>query len=274
MWPLKNNKYKHMKKIIGLLTICFIMACSSDDSNNESNNGPTFEITLEQDATTADIDEVITITIYANETINRLDISKDGWQTSANLSSPAFGSETNVFVDFESIGNKTISIKATNNNGDVSERSVDVTIEKGDAIKLQELQLNSFFNINETWDDEFSDTDPNRLADVFFVLLKPRLNPFEGTRSIGTPVWYESEVKTNQGDLHWNLQTDNLFIDPNLSLYIAFADDDGGGLVGDLMLGPPFEREIQLSDYISTQENPIPFNEANINLNFDLSVEW
>lgn len=262
-----------MKKIISLLTICFLIACSSDDSNEENNN-ESFTITLNQDVNTANIDEIITINISANETINRLDISKDGWLTSTNLSSPAFGGQTNVFVDFESIGNKTISIKATNNNGDISERSVNVTVQRGNAIKLQELQLNSFFNINETWDEEFGDTDPNRLADVFFVLLKPRLNPFEGIRSIGTPVWYESEVKTNQGDLHWNLQTDNLFIDPNLPLYIAFADDDGGGLAGDLMLGPPFEREIQLSDYISTQENPIPFNQANINLNFDLSVEW
>ncbi|MFV0571502.1 MAG: hypothetical protein ACK5M1_03600, partial [Xanthomarina gelatinilytica] len=88
-----------MKKIIGLLTICFIMACSSDDSNNERNNGSTFEITLEQDATTAEIDEVITINVSANETINRLDISKDGWLTSTNLSSPTFGTQTNVFVD-------------------------------------------------------------------------------------------------------------------------------------------------------------------------------
>ena len=263
-----------MKKIIGLVIICLFIACSSDDSNEENNNESSFVITLNQDINTASIDEIITINVSASETINRLDISKDGWQTSTNLSSPSFGNQTNVFIDYESTGNKIISIRATSTNGDTSERSVNVTIERGNAIKLQELQLNSFFDINETWDDEFGSIDPNRLADVFFILLKPRLNPFEGTRTTGTPVWYESSVETNQGDLHWNLQTNNLFVDPNLSLYIAFADADGGGLAGDLMLGPPFEREIRLSDYINSQPNPIPFNESGINLNFDLSVEW
>ncbi len=264
-----------MRQILIMLLMFFLIAsCSSDDSSSEENNESSFAIFLEQDIVNAAIDEVITISISASETINRLDISKDGWQTSTNLASPSFGNQTNVFIDYESTGNKTISIRATNIDGDVSESFVNVTIERGNAIKLQELQLNSFFNINETWDDEFDNTDPERLADVFFVLLKPRLNPFEGTRSIGTPVWYESSVETNQGDLHWNLQTNNLFVDPNLSLYIAFADADGGGLAGDLMLGPPFEREIGLTDYINTQANPIPFNEAGINLNFDLSVEW
>lgn len=263
-----------MKKIVSILTICLFVACSSDDSNSEENNESSFVITLEQDMVNAAIDEVITISISANETINRLDISKDEWQTSTNLASPSFGNQTNVFIDYESTGNKTISIRATNTNGDISEGSINVTIDRGNAIKLQELQLNSFFNINEAWDDEFGSIDPNRLADVFFILLKPRLNPFEGTRSIGTPVWYESEVEVNQGDLHWDLQTDNLFIDPNLSLFIAFADADGGGLVGDLMLGPPIEREIRLSDFINSQSNPIPFSQTDINLNFDLSVEW
>lgn len=263
-----------MKKIVSILTICLFLACSSDDSNEENNNESSFVITLNQDIDTASIDEIININVSASETINRLDISKDGWQTSTNLSSPSFGNQTNVFIDYESTGNKTISIRATNTNGDISEHSVNVTIERGNAIKLQELQLNSFFNINETWDDEFGSSNIDRLADVFFILLKPRLNPFEGTRTTGNPLWYQSNVETNQGDLHWNLQTNNLFVDPNLSLYIAFADADGGGLAGDLMLGPPFEREIRLADYINAQTNPIPFNEAGINLNFDLSVEW
>ncbi len=152
--------------------------------------------------------------------------------------------------------------------------SVDVVVNKGEAIELNSLQLNSFFNIDDTWDDEFDDGDINRLADVFFILLKPRLNPFDGSRSISTPAWYRSSTLTNQGNLQWSLQNQDLLINPELSLFITFADDDGNGLVDDLMLGPPFEREISFLDFISTQPNSIPVSFSNINLDFNLGVQW
>ncbi len=258
--------------IFRLLIMLLITACSSDDSNE--NNISNFSITIEKDKNIAAIDEVITITISANDSIRRIDISKDGWQTSTNMGSDSFGDYTTVYIDYESTGNKTISIKATNHNGDTDEQSVNIIIERGNAIKLKELQLNSFYNINETWDAEYGTTNPERLADVFYVLLKPRLNPFNGSRTIGTPVWYKSIIRANQDDLFWSMQAENLYFNPNIPLYIAFADADGGGIVEDLMLGPPFEREISFQEFSSAETNPIPFNFQDINLNFNILVEW
>ena len=220
-----------------------------------------------------DIDEILPISVTGNETISRIDISKDNWVTSTNLTSPSFGSETDIFIDYETIGSKTISVRATSAEGFISESSLSISVERGNAIEINTLNLNNFFNINETWDDEFDEGDINRLADVFFIFLKPRLNPFDGTRSINSTVWYRSETLLNQGNLEWSI-ADQLLIDPDLSLYIAFADDDGNGLIEDIMLGPPFEREISFEDFTTTQPDNLSISYPDINLDFDLSVDW
>lgn len=264
-----------MKKILFIITI-LLFGCSEDDGSNDNDQGmqSNFEINLTSQSNIISIDEPLTINVLGNEVISRLDVSKDNWVTSANLASDSFGNQTDIFVDYETIGNQTISVRATNEANFTSEASINVVVNRGEAIELSSLQLNSFFNVDETWDDEFDEGDTNRLADVFFILLKPRLNPFDGNRSIGTPVWYRSNTLTNQGDLQWSLQNQNLLINPELSVFIAFADDDENGLVDDLMLGPPFEREVSFIDFISTQPSSIPVSFPGINLDFDLEVQW
>ena len=57
--------------------------------------------------------------------------------------------------------------------------------------------------------------------------------------------------------------------------YIAFVDDDGSGvLAGDLMLGPPFERIIPISNYLDTKPSSIIVEETDINLEYELDIDW
>lgn len=158
------------------------------------------------------------------------------------------------------------------------DKIVTVSIEKGNAVQIQSVQLNTFYNMGSAWDSEYNDTDPNRLADVLFAILKPRLNVFDGTRS-NTPnsswVWYKSETKENESNLNWNLQNEELYINiEELTPYVAFADDDGGNVSQDLMLGPPFEYIIPIVNYKNTKPSYILVKETNINLEYELGLGW
>ncbi len=244
--------------------------------NNEKT--PTFTVSVTKDATTVVIDQMVALIANADVDIISIDYSLDWGDTYAGEYSKNFGKTTNLYLDFDTVGTKKIIIRVKNNNGDVVDTPVSINVEKGNAIQIKSIQLNSFFNMGKTWDSEFSDTDADRLADVFFVLLKPRLNVFDGTRS-NTPnstwIWFKSETRQNENNLNWDLQNENVFINiDQLTPWIAFADDDGGGIAQDLMLVPPFERTIPISDYTSTKPNRILVEETNINLKYELTIDW
>lgn len=246
-----------------------MVSCGSDDDSNSSN----FEITLNTDSNVIGIDELVEIQVTASDSIKRLDISKDNWETAHNLQTASFATQTSIYFDFWDIGSKTISVIATDYNNNTAESTIDVTVERGSAVKINSLVLNSFYNINETWDDEFNDTDPERLADVLFRLSKPRLNPFEGVRE-GTIEWYESEIKFNQGDLNWDVESNDLYINPNLSFHTFFTDYDGEGFSSSLILSSPYTRVLNISDFMDTQPNPINYQDNSVELDYDLYVEW
>ncbi len=262
-----------MKKTIYILLV-FCFACSTSDDDAANGNTSTLEVTVTQDLNTVAIDQIVTLTATANETINEISFSTDGGITFPSSYGSNFGTTANLYFSFDTLGTKTIVYRVKNNAGDIVDSTVTINVERGNAIQIQSLQLNSFFNMGETWDDEFGGADLNRLADVFFVILKANLNAFDGTRSSGG-VWYRSEIRSNEENLNWNLQNEELFINLNeLTARIAFADDDGGEVVQDLMLGPPFERVIPFADFASAETNPVLVQETDIDLEYQITVDW
>ncbi|PHS10572.1 MAG: hypothetical protein COA88_02165 [Kordia sp.] len=265
-----------MKKTIYLLTLLFLASCSSDDGATPV--VPTFEVTVTQDATTIVVDQIVTITAITNETINEISFSTDGGLTFPSTYHQDFGTTANLYFDFDTLGLKTIVFRVKNNAGEIKDNTVNITVEKGNAVQLQSVQLNSFYDMGNTWDSEYPTTNPNHLADVFFTLLKPALNVLDGTRG-GVPtsswLWYRSATRDNENNLSWNFQNEDLYINiAELTPYITFADDDGGGIVQDIMQGPPFESIIPLSNYVSSQPNTITVEENTINLEYVIGIAW
>ncbi|WP_044402678.1 hypothetical protein [Lacinutrix sp. Hel_I_90] len=264
-----------MKKIVLLFLILSLACCSSDDSDTNNSEVSTLQVSVTQDATTVGIDEIVTLTATANEIINEISFSKDGGLTFPSSYGSDFGTTANLYLDFESVGTKTVVFRVKNAVGDTVDTIVTIDVERGNAVQVQSLQLNSFFNMGGTWDDEFGSTNPQRLADVVFALLKRRLNVYTGERSNIYSVWYRSEIRANETNLTWDMQNENLLINLNqLMPFIGFGDDDGNNIGQDLMLGPPFERVVPILDYINTQPNSILVNEADIDLEYELLVNW
>lgn len=264
-----NLLYMFKNNLILIFTIVLFNCSSSDDSGGPDNNS-NLSLTVTASTSSAIVDEIIVVNVSADEDLWGIETSTDNFQTYTDRQTN-YGTNTTLYFSFDTVGTKTIGIRAKTSDGKEATKSINVSIARGDAITITQVKVLSFHDINNTWDPEFDSTDPNRLADVFFVFLKPRLNIYDGSSS--SAVWYTSPIKENQGDLTWNVSSDNLYISPEYSLRYTMLDNDGV-LSQDLMLGPPTEYEIAFADYIATKPSIITLSVPSISLEVELTLDW
>lgn len=260
-----------MKKLIYFLFVSFLMVnCSSE--SNENDNSNLFSINLTPSATNVVVDQAFTITVSANEEIKEIWVSTDNFAT-GGYAQRQFGTSYVLNFNFDTLGQKTISVRAKNQNNVVSEKQVIIAVSRGNALKINGVQVISFLGINTTYDPEFPVTNPNHLADLRFGLSKNKLgNPLD---NIYSPTqWYLSSVIENQGNMTWDCSNDNLYLNPNASLKFGLADIDNGIAGADLLNGPPDYREISFSNYLVTKPTTITYTFPEINLEFKVFVEW
>lgn len=260
-----------MKKSIYFLFISFLIASCSSDSNENENNNP-FSINLTPSASSVVVDQAFTINVGANEEIKELWVSTDNFAT-GGYAQRQFGTSYILNFNFDTLGQKTISVRAKNQNNIVSEKQVIISVSRGNALKINGVQVISFYGINTTYDPEFPVTNPNHLADLRFGLSKNKLgNPLDNIYS--PAYWYLSSVIENQGNMTWDCSNDNLYLNPNAPLKFGLVDIDNGIAGADLLNGPPDYREISFSNYLITKPTTITYTFPEINLEFKVFVEW
>ncbi len=260
-----------MKKVFLIFILYFLLTnCSSD--SNESENSNTFSINLTPSVTSLIVDQAFTITVSSTEEIKELWVSTNNFAT-GGYSIRQFGTSYVLNFNFDTLGQKTISVRAKNQDNVVSEKQVIVAVSRGNALKINGVQVISFYGINTTYDPEFPVTNPNHLADLRFGLSKNKLgNPLD---NIYSPVyWYLSNIIENQGNMTWDCSNADLYINPNASLKFGLSDIDNGIAGADLLNGPPDYREISFSNYLLTKPTTITYAFPEINLEFELYVEW
>jgi hypothetical protein len=260
-----------MKKTLSLIVLLFlIISCSSESNENENNNS--FSINLTPSATSIVVDQAFTITVSATEEIKELWISTDNFAT-GGYAQRQFGTSYVLHFNFDTLGQKTISVRARNQNNVVSEKQVVISVSRGNALKINGVQVISFYGINTTYDSEFPATNPNHLADLRFGFSKIKLgNPLDNIYS--PAYWYLSSIIENQGTMTWDCSNANLYLNPNATLKFGMADIDNGIAGADLLNGSPDYREISFSNYLITKPTTITYTFPEINLEFKLFVEW
>ncbi|NRD22716.1 hypothetical protein HNV10_05660 [Winogradskyella litoriviva] len=260
-----------MKKIILGLFVLLNIACSSSDDDDPSN----FTLTLSA-IEEIEVDARLDVMVNANEPMQSLKVSLDNFETSVTNYND-LGSATPRYFSFNNLGQQTIYFTAKNTDNVEVTESITVNVVRGNAVKLEQIQLNSFFNLGNTWDDEFPSSNINHLADVSFGLLKPPVNLLTGLRPSAPSLswfWYRSVTHYNESSLTWNLQNEDLYVNiDEVSAYIGFLDTDGE-FAQDLMLGPPSEIVMPIADYIDTQPINITVDEPSIDLNFTVAIDW
>lgn len=267
-----------MKKITSLFLFLLLISCSSSDDDSQ-NLPEQFNSSLSVNKNTLNVDEPVTISISSNKNINEIQVSLDNFVTLSANKINNFGTSTNVYLSFDDIDEHTIYIKSYHYNGidrnddEIVINTIKVNVVRGNSIKINNIVVKSFSNINGKWDDEFSDTDINRLADVFFALIKQNLDPFNNVFKNNNVVWHESTVKENQGDLIWDISNQDLFLNPEIPLRIGLADEDGS-VDADLLLGPPFDKEISFTEHINSKPSTVTLIDSSIDLEIEFTIEW
>lgn len=258
-----------MEKSIFIISIILLfIGCSSHDNSSKS----TFSIDLVPSATNVVLDQSLTITINANESMKYLWISTDNFAT-GDYAIQNFGTSFSLNLNFDTLGQKTISVRAKNQNNEVSEKQIVINVTRGNAIKILGVQVVSFYGINTVYDLEFPASNPESLADLKFGFAKASLDSYI-SNVYSWRNWYQSTVISNQGTMTWDCSNANLYIDTSKYLRFGLADIDNGIAGADLLNGPPDYREINFSNFVTTKPTTITYSFPEINLEFKVFVEW
>ncbi|MEN9908692.1 MAG: hypothetical protein RLZZ540_1841 [Bacteroidota bacterium] len=263
-----------MKKISSILISVFIISCNSDTEEKITETSTPLFINATTNDNTVTVDQNFTVNIISPENLKGLGLSADNFTTSSFVyPGSGFGNSTILNYRFVDIGEKTLyfqGVKDENTKSDI--KSITFNVIKGNCVKIVSLKITSFDRMNTSWDPEYSNSDPNRLADVCFSITKLNFtSPFEN--KLNQKLWYKSEVKENQGNLTWDLSKLNLYLNPNNTFNFGLADIDNYPVAQDLTMSPP-EIQFSLASYIQTKPNSITLSYPQNNLEFILELEW
>lgn len=269
-------------KRLPLITFVFLatlFSCSSDNEDNTSENLTT-ETTLKMDieisGNTFEIDKPISYTVNTNENIIEISTSIDNWKNSSGVLYPIgnnYGKSRKVIQSVHEIGQKTIYIMVRNEKEEIVKKSFQVEITKGTSVKIKSIKIISFKNINSSWDPEYPNDNINRLADLKFSLRKNFIiTSFDGALSSSTQNWYISELLENQGNLTWDLNNKNLYIDPNSNFTFSLGDIDENYHAQNLLDNDYDYVTFNLKNY--TKDKPNIVTLKNGGLEFEVELEW
>ena len=272
---------KHIKNILALSIILIISCGENNDDDNSLVNGSSnqilnnnYNVTLTSNTNVVEIDGIIELVAQTDSNFETLSVSRDGGLTFPSSQSYSFDSTVSLYFSFDTLGEKTIVLRAKNASGAIKDVPFTLNVVRGNAVKINGLSLINFQNKGGIWDSEFPATNPNSLADPFFALLKSPVNLYTGNRS-GLIVSYKSPIRQNESNLNWDLSNEDVYLNLDYTtMQISFAEDDGGNISQDLMNGPPFEKLIPFQNIINTQPTTANFQETDISLEYDLNLDW
>lgn len=257
-----------------MLAISF--ACSTDSPLEEFPEPvEDFEVILTPSVNDVFLDVPFTVKVQANEGIHEITRVFNNRVESINSLMPGTALEAdrlNLHLGFGFLGNEDVLLEFTSVTGKKVSRTLNFQVKRGNAVKIVGFKINSFHNMNGSWDEEYSETDANRLADVRFAFRKLRLghisNPGPTLAS-----WYLSPVYPNMQQLEWDLSQEGLYISEPSRLELSIADVDEDGTGQDLAMGFR-ELSIRLSDYSETRPTEINLVNEEYGFNVTFRVEW
>lgn len=260
-----------------LFALLFMHISCSSEADPDQPPKDELDLTIESSSNSYEIDKLVSFVVKSDQNIKEVCISIDNWESRyCQISSDAtgLGLAKTVIMSFDKLGTQTVNVKIENYTGQKKETSFQIEIVRGTAVKINRITINSFKDIDGSWDPEYESDNINRLADLKFAFRKNYITTTFDEMEYASKVWYISEVLMNQGNLTWDLNSLELYIDPNLNLRFGLGDDDGGGIAQDLLLGPPFDLDIGLKDHILEKPTTITLQQSDIDLEVVFEIEW
>ena len=253
-----------------LAAVCLLVSCGPDSGSDPlPKEAP--KVNLEFESAQVSVDQVVTLKVSTDRPLQEISRITGN----AVISWLAFDGESlprsfEVHFRFPNPGTQTLDLEFRFTDQTKLPKQLQFEVTRGNSVQLTGVEVNSFRNIHESWDPEFGDTDPQRLADVEFVLEKLHLTQWR-EKTLTPRRWYKSAIKENQGDLSWDLSEENLFLDPNGPFFFAMGDNDGNNLGQDLMEAL---KEVRLRDYMDSRPESISVVDEASNLDVTFHLDW
>lgn len=259
-----------------LLLIFLNLSCdkTDDDSNSFDSGNPIsssgFEANIQFAMEELRVDEQTSVTISSDQLIEKFDYSFDDFQTTVERGHN--GTSETFCISFDNPGLNTLDLRIYPVEGTAVENSIDFQINSENAVQVTNIKINSFFDIDNTWDPEFPDDNINRLADVYFVLSKLNCRLAEPQYNI----WYASSVTENQENLNWDLSSENVFVDIDGEFFIPLFDKDSedGSADQSLISIPQLIPFIDLQNYNVDRPSLIVLENDTEQYNIEVTLSW
>ncbi|MFC4634085.1 hypothetical protein ACFO3O_09215 [Dokdonia ponticola] len=273
-----------LKKTLLYFVLLAFFSCSSTDeepvvmNNNDDETPIVPNVSLISDIGSIVIDEEVMVMLSSNLPIETVEVSSNNFETSS-IFNLAGNTEREICISFREIGNNNVSTRTQFTSGETIVSSLNFNVSIGTPVKINGIRVYSFFNINETWDNEYNEGDPNRLADVLVLLGKEDCSYQGGNASI---LHLTSIVENVSEELFWDLSSLNIYVGIDKEVRIDVLDDDPGVVnydegifVSVIEDGTNNVPVFNVSDYSSERPESIRFTENQENgYDIEIYLEW
>ena len=257
-----------------MLTLCF--SCSPDTANEQLPEiEKNFSVNLLLSISEITVDMPFEIKVQSNEAIYDITRISENSNQSITAAMPNTGLDEQYLTlqfQFGYLRNEEVKLEFTSISGKRTTKTLNFNVTRGNAAKVIGFRINSFYNMNGTWDEEYAEDDPNRLADIIFALRKLKNIHFSNS----TPAmrhWYLSPIYPNQQQLEWDLSQEELYISDRSMIEFGIEDVDENGIGQDLARSSR-ELFIRLNDYRDTKPTEINLSNEEYGYDVTFQLEW
>lgn len=225
-----------MIKILPIFLPFLLISCSSDSSEDVTvpeTPENSFELSLDLERSVFGIDERIVINASSDETLGAGCIESNFFRPDGSVSRKCIydnlGKGFQVNFSFQTVGTKTFVIEAQTPDGKVSKEERQIEVDSiTNTVRISRVTLNSYPNKGMAFDPGFSDTDPERLADLYFQINKRYVgisvsNDVPSYMNIDLPI---SEIHENESSFEWNFEGNELLFSVDNILHFKLFDLD------------------------------------------------
>ncbi|MER3318073.1 MAG: hypothetical protein RIB79_07255 [Allomuricauda sp.] len=263
-----------MRNTLLFLSALLFLSCSSNSEEDESPN-KTFDLSIDLERSVFGVDERITINAFAPVEMSAGCIESASFYEGSSPIKKCLltdiGNSFQLNFSFQEGGTKTITIEGQTSDGKIGKLERQIEIDSTtNTVRISKIILNSFPNIGKAWDETESDTDPERLADLYFQINKRSIALTVGDDApeynfIDLPF---SEIHENESSLEWEFEDKELLFSADNYLYFKLFEFDG-----EQGKTEEFDNTlITMGDYADQKPNQIKIVEGLLDITIDL--EW